>query len=267
MSHIYGKTIVLTGASGGIGEQAALQLARAGAKLCLVARREDELKRVQQLIQQEGGQAWIYPVDLTDKEALDACADLILAEHSRVDVLVNNAARSIRRPIQEALDRMHDYERTMQINYFSAVQLTLRLLPRFLEQQSGQVVNISTMSTQVPIPLFSAYLASKSALESFSRSLSIELGDQGVSVSVVYFPMVRTPMSSKTAIYKHMKMMSIDEAAGWIVSAIVKQSARVSSPLGVVSSVVLTALPDFVIKSTRPFFRRMDRKLANKLEG
>lgn len=267
MQNIQGKTIVITGASSGIGAQAARQLARAGAKVCLLARREDELAEVQHQIEQEGGQAWIYPVDLTDKEALDACADHILAEHERIDVLVNNAARSIRRAIHDALDRMHDYERTMQINYFSAVHLTMRLLPRFLEQQSGQVVNISTMSTQVPIPLFSAYLASKSALESFSRSLSIELGDQGISVSVVYFPMVRTPMSSKTAIYKHMKMMDIDEAAGWIVAAIVKQSARVSSPLGVVSSVVLTALPDFVIKSTRSFFRRMDKKLAKKLDG
>lgn len=262
---IHGKTIVLTGASCGIGEQAAYQLARAGAKLCLIARREDELQRVQQTIQNRGGEAWIYPCDLTRTEDLEACASRLLAEHPRLDVLVNNAARSIRRPILEALDRLHDYERTMQINFFAAVQLTLKLLPRFLEQGQGQVVNISTMSTQVPIPLFSAYLASKSALESFSRSLAAELGDRGLAVTVVYFPMVRTAMSSKTAIYKHMRMLDAESAAGWIVDAIEHRPARVTSRLGIAGSVLLSALPGPVISLTRPLFRRMDRKLAKKL--
>lgn len=264
--NLSGKTIVLTGSSSGIGEQAALQLARRGARLCLVARREDELRRVQEAIVREGGQVWIYPTDLADPVALDACADRLLADHARIDVLVNNAARSIRRPIAEALDRMHDYERTMQINYFGAVRLTLRLLPRFLEQGSGQVVNISSMSTQIPIPLFSAYLASKSALESFSRSLAAELGDHGIAVSVVYFPMVRTPMSSRTAIYKHMRMMDQERAAGWIVEAIEKRPARVGSPVGTLGSVLLGALPGPVINLTRPLFRRMDKKLSQKLQ-
>lgn len=262
-----GKTIVLTGASGGIGEQAALQLAARGARLCLVARREDELQRVQQEVAARGGKSWIYAADLADPVSADQCADRLLREHKRIDVLVNNAARSIRRPIVEALDRMHDYERTMQINYFGAVRLTLRLLPRFLEQQSGQVVNISTMSTQVPIPLFSAYLASKSALESFSRSLAAEVGDQGIAVTTVYFPMVRTPMSSRTAIYKHMRMMDMEQAAGWIVEAVEKRPARVSSPVGAVGSVLLSALPGPVIRLTRPLFRRMDQKLTGKLKN
>ncbi len=267
MSHtqLRGKTILITGSSSGIGEQAAKQLAQSGARVCLLARRADELARVAEEIRAAGGLVWTYPVDLTDASALDACADQILAEHPRIDVLVNNAARSIRRPILDALDRMHDYERTMQINFFAAVRLTMKFIPRFLEQRSGHVVNISTMSTQVPIPLFSAYLASKSALESFSRSLLMELGDRGVRVSVVYFPMVRTPMSSRTAIYKHMRMMDQAQAAGWIVSAIEKNSVRVSSPAGVVSSVVLTAVPDLVMRAMRPLFRRMDERLKQKL--
>ncbi|MES2919113.1 MAG: SDR family NAD(P)-dependent oxidoreductase [Pseudomonadota bacterium] len=263
---IAGKTIVLTGSSGGIGEQAAQQLARAGATLLLVARREDELQRVQGAIAAAGGRAFIYPCDLTDAADLEATAARLLAEHPRIDVLVNNAARSIRRPILEALDRLHDYERTMQINFFAAVNLTLKLLPRFLEQGQGQVVNISTMSTQVPIPLFSAYLASKSALESFSRSLSAELGDRGLAVTVVYFPMVRTGMSNKTAIYQHMRMMDAEKAAGWIVRAVDERPARVSSPVGTLGSVLLTALPGPVLELTRPFFRRMDQKLAAKLK-
>lgn len=263
---VRGKTIVLTGASSGIGECAAKQLAQAGARICLLARRADELERVKKDIEATGGKVWIYPVDLADAGALEACADLLLQEHARIDVLVNNAARSIRRPIVEALERMHDYERTMQLNYFGAVRLTLKLLPRFLAQGSGQVVNISSMSTQIPIPLFSAYLASKSALESFSRSLAVEVGHKGIAVTTIYFPMVRTPMSSKTTIYKHMRMMNMEEAAGWIVQAVEKRPARIASPVGNIGSVILSAVPGPVIRLTRPLFKRMDQRLQQRLQ-
>lgn len=262
---LQGKTVVITGASSGIGAVAAQQLAAAGARVCLLARREEELLAVRQQIEADGGTAWIYPVDLTDNAALNACAQQLLADHPVIDVLVNNAARSIRRPIVEALDRMHDYERTMQLNYFAAVRLTLALLPRFLDQRSGHVVNISTMSSQIPIPLFSAYLASKTALESFSRSLNAELAHKGISSTVVYFPMVRTPMSSKTAIYKHMRMMDANKAAAWIMEAADKRPARVGSPVGTIGSVILAALPGPATRWTQPFFRRMDRKLKARL--
>ena len=129
------KTIIITGASSGIGEQAAIQLADLGAKVCLVARREEELERVKSTIEQRGGQAWIYPVDITIDEDAKGCIEKILTEHEKIDVLINNAARSIRRPITQALDRLHDYERTMQINYFAAVRLTLALMPHFLYKQ------------------------------------------------------------------------------------------------------------------------------------
>jgi len=267
MPKIQGQTIVITGASGGIGEQAAYQLAAQGARLCLVARRAAELQRVQAAIKAAGGLAWIYPCDLADPADLDHCADAILRDHARVDVLVNNAARSIRRSIVDALDRPHDYERTMQLNYISAVRLTLRLLPGFLAQGSGHVVNISTLSSQIPIPLFSAYLSSKTALESFSRSLLAELGHRGITTTVVYFPMVRTPMSSKTSIYKHMRMMDAPRAAGWIVEAVEKRPARVTSTLGTVGSLVMAALPGAATRLTQPLFRRMDQKLKAKLSG
>jgi len=257
---------VLTGASSGIGECAARQLAKAGARVCLLARRADELERVKHEIASDGGLVWIYPVDLADAGAREDCAEQILREHPRIDVLVNNAARSIRRPIEESLDRMHDYERTMQLNYFGAVGLTLKFLPLFLAQGAGQVVNISSMSTQIPIPLFSAYLASKSALESFSRSLAVEVGHKGIAVTTVYFPMVRTPMSSRTKIYKHMRMMDMEEAAGWIVQAVEKRPARIASPIGTLGSVMLSALPEQVIRLTRPLFQRMDQRLQQRLQ-
>ncbi|WP_414430386.1 SDR family NAD(P)-dependent oxidoreductase [Alcanivorax sp. IL3] len=174
-----GQTIVLTGASSGIGAEAAKIMARRGATVCLVARREEQLREVQELIEADGGCAFIYPCDLSDNVAIDACAARILAEQPRIDALVNNAAHSIRRPIEQSLDRLHDYQRTVQLNYIGAVAMTLKLLPRFLEQGHGHVVNISSLSTQVPIPLFSAYLASKSALESFTRSLAGGNGPPG----------------------------------------------------------------------------------------
>jgi len=260
------KTIIITGASSGIGEEAALQLAQAGAKVCLIARRAEELQHIQAKIQAQGGDVSIYPADMTDQEQLEACVTQILSAHDKVDVLVNNAARSIRRPILESLDRLHDYERTMQINYFAAVNMTLHLLPHFMKNGAGHIVNISTMSTQVPIPLFSAYLASKSALESFSRSLSMELKDKGIDVSIVYFPMVRTPMSSKTAIYKHMKMLDTPAAAGWIVKAIERKSYRVSSKAGLVANALLNTTPTWMMNLSRPLFQLMDKRLKSKLK-
>ncbi len=263
--NLNGKTIILTGGSSGIGEQAAIQLASLGAKVCIVARRSDELERVQNTIQQQGGQACIYPVDITKDNDAQQCIEKILSEHKTVDVLINNAARSIRRPIMEALDRLHDYERTMQINYFAAVRLTLALLPHFLANGHGHVINVSTMSTQVPIPLFSAYLASKSALESFSRSLKMELGDQGINVSIVYFPMVRTPMSSKTNIYKHMRMLDTETAAGWLVKAVQDKPYRVTCTSGAIANALLNTAPNTVMNLTRPLFKLMDRCLEKKL--
>lgn len=259
------KTIVITGASSGIGEAAAKQLAQLGASVCLIARRKDELQRVQQHIHEQGGEAWIYPADLTDEQQAKQCIDDILHDHAAVDVLINNAAHSIRRAITDAVDRVHDYERTMQINYIAPIRLTMGFIPQFLAQGHGQIINISTMSTQVPIPLFSAYLGSKSALESFSRSLSMELGDKGIDVSIVYFPMVRTPMSSRTRIYKHMRMMDIDAAAGWIVKAVLKKPYQVSSVSGKIANVLLNAAPAPMIRLARPLFRKMDERLSKKL--
>lgn len=261
---INGKVIVLTGGSSGIGEAAAYQLAAAGATLCLVARREAELERVQAAVQALGAPCFIYPANLADPASIDACTERLLAEHPRIDVLINNAARSIRRSILESLDRVHDFERTLQLNYLGALRMTLRLLPRFLEQGEGQVINSSTMSAQIPIPLFSAYLASKSALDSFARSLAAEVGHRGIAVTTVYFPMVRTPMSSKTAIYRHMPMFSVDQAAGWIVRAVRERPARIGRPLGTLGQLALAALPGPVTRHSQPFFRAMDRYLARR---
>lgn len=257
-----GQTIVLTGASSGIGREAALLMAAKGAHVCLVARREEELKAVQQQIQEQGGRASAYPCDLSNTDAINACAQQILAEHNIIDALVNNAAHSIRRPIASSFERLHDYERTVQLNYLGAVAMSLAFLPRFIEQGYGHLVSVSSLSTQIPIPLFSAYLASKTALESFTRSVQAELGHQGVSTTVVYFPMVRTPMSSRTKIYKYMPMMSVDKAATWLVKACEKKPASVTRPLGRLGSTLLAATPGPATRWPQPLFRGMDKALA-----
>ncbi|NRQ49483.1 SDR family NAD(P)-dependent oxidoreductase [Aeromicrobium stalagmiti] len=266
-ARLAGQTIVLTGASSGIGAEAARKLARLGATVCLLARREDELDAVVADIRFAGGTAHAYAVNLTDAEQTDAVTARLLAEHDRIDALVNNAARSIRRPITESLDRLHDHERTMAINYFAAVRLTLALVPRFLEQRHGHVVISSSMSTQVPIPLFSAYLASKSALESFTRSLVAELGGEGVSATTVYFPMVRTEMSGKTDIYQAMPMLSADKAANWLVKAIVDKPTRVTSLQGAAAEIGMATIPGVLTAGMRPLFRRMDRALEKRAKG
>ena len=259
-----GQTVVVTGASSGIGAHAARQMAKRGATVCLLARRADELEQVRDLITSAGGTAHVYPVDLVDADAADAVIKQLLADHPRIDVLVNNAARSIRRPITESLDRVHDYERTININYLAAVRLTLGLMPRFLEQGHGHVVVSTSMSTQIPIPLFSAYLASKSALESFARSLSAELGNSGITTTIVHFPMVRTEMSTATEIYQAMPMMSPRKAARWLVKAVESRSSRVTSITGRVGELGMATAPGVITAVTRPLFRRMDASLARR---
>ena len=259
-----GQTVVITGASSGIGAHAARQMAKQGATVCLLARRADELEQVRDRITSAGGAAHIYPVDLVDTDAADAVVKQLLADHPRIDVLVNNAARSIRRPITESFDRVHDYERTIDINYLAAVRLTLGLLPRFLEQGRGHVVVSTSMSTQIPIPLFSAYLASKSALESFARSLSAELGDRGITTTIVHFPMVRTEMSTATEIYQAMPMMSPRKAAGWLVKAAEARPARITNITGRVGELGMATAPGLLTAVSRPLFRRMDASLARR---
>jgi short-subunit dehydrogenase len=259
-----GRTVVITGASSGIGAHAARQMAERGATVCLLARRAEELEQVRDRITSAGGTAHVYPVDLVDAEACNAVIKQLLSDHARIDVLVNNAAHSIRRPVTESLDRVHDYERTINLNYLAAVRLTLGLMPRFLEQGHGHVVVSTSMSTQIPIPLFSAYLASKSALESFARSLSAELGDRRITTTIVYFPMVRTEMSTATEIYQAMPMMSPRKAARWLVKAADARPPRVTSITGRFGELGMATAPGVITAVTRPLFRRMDASLARR---
>ena len=260
------KTIVITGASSGIGEAAAKALAREGAHVCLVARREDELARVKSEIESEGGRASTYAADLSDMEAIDACCDAILKDHERVDVLINNAGRSIRRTIKESLDRFHDYERTMQLNYFGAVRMTLKLLPRFYKQRKGHIINVSSLSALVPTPRFSAYVASKSALDGFSRSIAAELIGDGIRVTTINYPLVKTPMTAPTKIYKYLPQMDVGIAAQWIVDAVKNKPARKTNLFGETFGLITAALPGTTARSFGFLFKTVGKRLQKRAE-
>lgn len=226
------RTIVITGASSGIGEATAKQFAAAGAYVVLVARREDELARVAGEIQQAGGAASIAPCDLADRAAIEQLVGRLRGEHDAIDVIVNNAGRSIRRSIVDSVDRFHDFERTMALNYFGPVALTLGLLPDMLERRRGQIVNISTWATQVPSPHYVAYTASKSALDAFTRGTAAELVGTGVRLSAVHLPLVRTPMIVPALdTHRGMPSISADEAAGLIADAVIGRGSRIEPAL------------------------------------
>ncbi|MDN3460292.1 MULTISPECIES: SDR family oxidoreductase [Rhodococcus] len=215
------KTIVLTGASSGIGEATAHLLARRGAEMILVARGEENLEHVRDEIHRRGGWAHIVPADLSRGEAVDELAETIADRFGSVDILVNNAGRSIRRTALDSVDRFHDYERTMALNYFGPTRLTLRLLPAMLEAKSGHIINVGTWGVTAGVmPRFSAYHASKSALSAFGRSLGAECHGTGVDVTTVQFPLIRTPMIAPTADYVSQPALAADQAASWILRAI-----------------------------------------------
>lgn len=260
-----GKTIVITGASSGIGEAAAIKLATRGAKVILVARRAEELARVQQEIESLGGDAHCYPADLSDEASVAMVTRQIIEEHAPIDVLVNNAGRSIRRPIKESLERLHDFQRTMQLNYFAAVQMTLLMLPHMLARGQGQIVNVSSMSALIPTPFYAAYVGSKGALDAFSRSVAAELNHKGIQITTINYPLVKTPMTAPTKAYKYIKQMDVRDAAEWIVRAVEKRPARITSGMGSAWGLATTAMPTATVKWTGRLFNYGARRLARRV--
>ncbi|WP_084528771.1 SDR family NAD(P)-dependent oxidoreductase [Nocardia crassostreae] len=218
---VAGKRILITGASSGIGRAAARAAAAAGAEVVLVARREPELLELRDLIRASGGRAIHRACDLTDDEEVEGLLRWVREDVGTVDVLVNNAGRSIRRPLTESFDRMHDFRRTMSINYFGPVRLTIGLLPAMLESGRGHIVNVGTWTVPTGTsPRFSAYHSSKMALTGFGRCLDAELSGRGIAVTTVHYPLVHTAMSSPTPEYRRLPGLTPEEAAAWIVTAI-----------------------------------------------
>lgn len=226
------KRVLITGGSSGIGRATALRLADAGATIIIVARDPQRLAKVGAEIRERGAVVHTYTCDITDGAACVAFVKRLLAEHGDVDILINNAGHSIRRSIEASYQRLHDFERLMNLNYFAAVRLTLALLPGMAVRGSGHVIVISSIAVLTNAPRFSAYVASKAAIETFARCASSEYRDRGVRFSVVNMPLVRTPMIAPTTAYSKLPALSPEQAAELVIDAIVHQSPRIASRLG-----------------------------------
>ena len=240
---VRGKVVVVTGASSGIGRATALKLAEAGARVVLVARGEEKLLETKQEIDRSGGTAVMYTADLSDLKSCDALVARVLKEQGGCDFLVNNAGRSIRRGIANSVDRFHDFERTMQLNYFGAVRLILGFLPKMMEEKRGHIINISSIGVLSNAPRFSAYVASKSALDAFSACAASEFLDKGIAFTTINMPLVRTPMIAPTKMYESIPTLSPEEAAGLVVQAIVHRPVRIATRLGIFGALAHAVAP------------------------
>jgi NAD(P)-dependent dehydrogenase (short-subunit alcohol dehydrogenase family) len=244
------KVVLITGASSGIGQSTALKAAAAGATVLLVARSPEPLARTKAEIESVGGTAFVHRCDLSDMNDIDRMAKEVLAEHDRVDILINNAGRSIRRSVALSYDRFHDYERTMQLNYFGAVRLILQLLPVMRGgkdgYKGGHIINISSIGVQTNTPRFSAYVASKAALDAFSRCIASEVIGDDVHITTVHMPLVRTPMIAPTTMYNAFPTITPGEAADMICDAVINRPKKVGTALGNIGELAYDVSPKSV---------------------
>jgi len=229
---VEGKTVLITGGSSGIGEAAAKKISEAGGTVVLVARTLENLEKVADEVRASGGNAHVYPCDLSDTDAIATMADKVLEDLGGVDILINNAGRSIRRSLELSYDRIHDYQRTIQLNYLGAVQLILKFIPGMRERGFGQIINVSSVGVQTRAPRFGAYIASKAALDSLCDALQAETVSDNVKFTTVHMALVRTPMISPTTMYDKFPTLTPDQAAGVITDAIIHRPRRASSPFG-----------------------------------
>jgi NAD(P)-dependent dehydrogenase (short-subunit alcohol dehydrogenase family) len=237
------KVVVITGGSSGIGLATARKVAAAGATTIIVARDPGKLAEARKAIEADGNTAVTYSADVSDAAQ---CADLVktvVEEHGGADILVNNAGRSIRRAIENSFDRFHDFERTMSLNYYGALRLTLGLLPTMVKKRRGHVINISSIGVLTNAPRFSAYVASKAALDAWTRCAASEFADVGIQFTTINMPLVRTPMIAPTKIYTQVPTLSPEEAADLVAEAIVYRPVRIATRLGVFGEVLHALLP------------------------
>jgi NAD(P)-dependent dehydrogenase (short-subunit alcohol dehydrogenase family)/thioester reductase-like protein len=243
---VNGKTVLITGASSGIGRAAAFKIAQAGGIPLLVARSADKLEETRRQIQDMGGTAYAYSADISDPESVEKLCEQVLADHPAVDVLVNNAGRSIRRSIALSYDRFHDFERTIQLNYLGTIKLIMGLLPHMRERRSGLIVNVSSIGVQTNPPRFSAYVASKAALDAWTRVVGSECIGDNVHFTTIHMPLVRTPMIAPTKIYDSFPTISPEEAADLVCEAIRAKPKQINTRLGTFGEVAYTLFPKAV---------------------
>ena len=264
-----GKVVLVTGGSSGIGLSAACRFAEAGAITVICARDADKLAEAVKEIRAYAGKdakVFSYSADIANEAS---CAELVRTlqeQHGGVDFLINNAGRSIRRAIEASYDRFHDYERTMQLNYFGSLRVTMGLLPGMVAKKKGHVVNISSISVLVNAPRFSAYVASKAALDAWTACASSEFADQGITFTTVNMPLVRTPMTAPTKIYDSMPLLKPEEAADMVVQACIDKPVRVATRLGIFGEVLHAVAPRITQIIMNTTFRMFPDSAAAKGE-
>jgi NAD(P)-dependent dehydrogenase (short-subunit alcohol dehydrogenase family)/thioester reductase-like protein len=259
-----GKHVMITGASSGIGKASAVKVAAAGGVPLLVARNVEKLEETRAEIVAAGGTAYVYAADLSDMDSVERLVERVLADHRNVDMLVNNAGRSIRRSIALSYERFHDFERTMQLNYFGAVKLIIGLLPHMRERGSGHIVNISSIGVQANPPRFSAYVASKAALDAFTRVVASEVVGDGVTFTTIHMPLVRTPMIAPTKMYDAFPAITPDEAADMICEALRGRPKHMGTRLGTFGEVAYALSPKAVDRLLHLAYRVFPDSAASK---
>lgn len=242
-----GKRVLITGASSGIGAAAAEKFARQGASVIAVARRAELLDDLVARITDRGGIARARPADLTDMAAVDELVTDVIGTEGGVDILVNNAGKSIRRPLAESLERWHDVERTMTLNYYAPLRLIRGLAPGMRERGDGHIINVSTWGVlSESSPLFSVYQASKAALSAVSRVIETEWGDGGVHSTTLYYPLVRTPMIAPTRAYDGIPALTAEEAADWMIAAARHRPVQIAPRVAVGAKTLNAVVPGLV---------------------
>ena len=244
-SRVKGKVVLITGGSSGIGLATAKKVAAAGATTLICARGLEDLEKARAEIEAEtkGAKVAVYQVDLAELASADELVKKVLAEHGAVDVLINNAGRSIRRSIELSFDRFLDYERTMQLNYFGSLRLIMGLLPSMTERRKGHVINISSIGVLTNAPRFSAYVASKAALDAFSRCAASEFADRTIHCTIINMPLVKTPMIGPTKIYDNLPTLSPEEAADMVVKGIIERPQRLATRMGIFAEMLHLVSP------------------------
>jgi NAD(P)-dependent dehydrogenase (short-subunit alcohol dehydrogenase family) len=272
---VRGKVVLVTGGSSGIGLAAAHKIAQAGAITVIVGRDQDKLDTAKGEIDAalkeagnpNGGEVVTLSADLASIEDCDRMVAWLVEKYGGVDVLINNAGRSIRRGIESSYDRFHDFERTMQLNYFGCLRTTMGLLPQMAAKRSGHVVNISSIGVLTNAPRFSAYVASKAALDAWTRCAASEFIDVGITFTTINMPLVKTPMIAPTKIYENVPTLNPDEAADLIVQAIVYKPVRIATRLGVFGQILHAAAPriaQIVMNTTFRMFPDSDRAKGDR---
>jgi len=259
-----GKVVLVTGGSSGIGLAAAHRFAEAGAIAIICGRDQDKLDEACKEAKAKGYQFIAYAVDIADMDDCDRFTQLVVKNHGGVDFLINNAGRSIRRAIESSYDRFHDYERTMQLNYFGCLRVTMGFLPSMVAKRKGHVVNISSIGVLTNAPRFSAYVASKAALDAWTRCAASEFADQGISFTTINMPLVRTPMIAPTQIYKNVPTLAPEEAADMLAQACIFKPVRIATRLGITGELLHALLPRVAQIAMNTSFRMFPDSSAAK---